>query len=134
MQNNGQIKLVACRDIKPGEELTISYGVHHKIDSYHVRKQYLQELNIQCNCKYCSEQFLNYLKLKKCWKCNDNLLSSQYEKICMNCFTFLNVNLLIIDILNVQLEISNFFLLYYLLFYSIYFEIFLFLYSIFYCL
>lgn len=60
----GEIVLRASRDIKPGEELTISYGAHFKLSSTADRKSFNREHRIECSCKYCLDLVDHYVCIR----------------------------------------------------------------------
>lgn len=52
---SGIMRAKATRDIRTGEEITISYGVHCKLTSTRDRLKYLQVRHVrQCQCAQCT--------------------------------------------------------------------------------
>lgn len=50
----------SCRIIRPGDEITISYGVHFKLSSKTARRQFLQQRLVYCTCAQCNNDVLDH--------------------------------------------------------------------------
>lgn len=74
-----EVKIVAVKDIQPGEEVTISYNHLWPVDDLASRRERWKEYGFSCQCRACVEdippsslvtEYLPYFLLAKhCWFC-----------------------------------------------------------------
>ncbi|RWS27658.1 SET and MYND domain-containing protein (SMYD)-like protein [Leptotrombidium deliense] len=83
-----QLVVVANRNIKAGEEITITYGPSYKSMSFFERQAYLEShYHFKCKCNACVNKLANVMNAYRCRKCSGAVIhnSDTWTAYCVQC-------------------------------------------------